>query len=128
MKKIICEFKKHNFNYVYTTLNKKEYNYTLDNLTKDFSSVSSSSKYCYLIYLLAKEYTPHNIILICDFLTFTDTFFFDIHPVIYMFINQALQAFPSNKYIIDWVIFNYENHPDSPFSIDEINKLSEIIN
>lgn len=122
MKKIICELKKHDFNYVYTALNKKKYNYTLENLTKDFSSVSSSSKYCYLIYLLAKEYTPQNIILICDFLTFTDTFFFDIHPVIYMFIKQALQVFPANKYITDWVILNYENHPDSPFSTDEINE------
>lgn len=106
-------------------MKEKEYNYTLDNLEKDFKSVSSVNKYCYLIYLLAKEYTPDNIILICEFLTYTDTFFFDIYPVVYMFIKQALRVFASDRFIKDWIIQNYENHPDSPFSKDEITEYKQ---
>ena len=120
MKDIIKQWKKHDYNYVYTNLHKMGYSYTLDNFDRDFKKIKSEDRFSYLIYLLSKEYTPQNVILLCDLLTFTDTFFYDIHPVIHMFLKQALLEFPSDKLLLQWISCNYEGHPDSPFSKDKI--------
>lgn len=121
MKTVIKKWKERDYNYVYTTLQEKKYQYTLDNLEKDFSSISSIEKYCYLIYLLSKDNSPSNTILICDFLIYTDTFFFDIYPVIRFFIQQSLGVYPFNKSILRWIVDTYDSHPDSPFSEKEMN-------
>lgn len=42
---------------------------------KDFSIISSTNKFVYLIYLLSNEYTSKNVILLRDVLEYTDTFF-----------------------------------------------------
>ena len=89
MKKIITEFKKYNFLYVYEELKKMNYQYTLENIFKDFKKISSENKYCFLLYVLAKEYTTDHILLICDFLIYTDTFFYDVYPVVNMLIEQG---------------------------------------
>lgn len=120
LKDIIKQWKKHDYNYVYTNLHKMGYSYTLDNFDRDFKKIKSEDRFSYLIYLLSKEYTPQNVILLCDLLTFTDTFFYDIHPVIHMFLKQALLEFPSDKLLLQWISCNYEGHPDSPFSKDKI--------
>ena len=48
MKKIITEFKKYNFLYVYEELKRMNYQYTLENIFKDFKKISSENKYCFL--------------------------------------------------------------------------------
>ena len=88
MKKIIKQCKNGNYNSVYETLKLKNYEYTLDKFENDFSSLKSYEKYSYLIYLLSRENTPQNAILLCDVLLYTDTFFFDIHPVIHLFYSN----------------------------------------
>ena len=122
LKEIIKAWKKYDFRFVYNNLRVMNYNYTLDNLEHDFSKINSTLKYCYLIYLLSNECTVKNTLLICDFLIYTDTFFYDVHPVIRMLINQAYQLFPKEKTLLEWVVINYENHPDSPFSLEELDK------
>ena len=53
-----------------------KYEYTIDNFEKDFAMISSLNKFIYLIYLISNENTFRNVVLICDFLEYTDTFFF----------------------------------------------------
>lgn len=128
MREIIKQWKKYNYSFVYKQLNDINFEYTLDNLVKYFSSISSQNKYCYLIYLLSKEDIPQNTLLICNFLLFSDTFFYDIHPVVYMFLQKSLLSHPYDKTILEWIIDTYENHPDSPFSYDEIRIYKSMIN
>lgn len=121
MKEIIKQWKKGNYNFVYEQLKKKDFEYTLDNLERNFSSINSQDKYCYFIYLLSKENTPRNTILLCDVLLYTDTFFYDVNPVIRMFLQQSLNLYPFDISIISWILDTYDNNLDSPFSSAEIN-------
>ena len=120
---VIKQLKNGEFNYVYNFLKEIQYNYSLDNLSKDFSSVDSKDMYCYLIYLLSVEHSPFYYILLCDYILYLGTFFYNIHPVIHMFMKQALEEYTYNKSIINWIIVTYENHPESPFSNDELEFL-----
>ena len=123
MKMIIKKLKNGEFNYVYNSLKERGYNYSLDNLSKDFSTVDNKDMYCYLIYLLPVERSPFYYILLCDYILYLGTFFYDIHSVIHMFMKQALAEHKYNKAIINWIIATYENHPDSPFSDNELSFL-----
>ena len=59
---------------------------------------------------------------------YTDTFFYDIHPVIQMFIGRALELFPKDPTLLEWVVSTYENHPDSPFEEAEMITFKERLN
>lgn len=80
MKKLSQLWKKYNYNSIYSVLSEKNYNYTLGNIERDFNKIDSSNKFCYLIYLLSRDYSVKNVLLICDFLTYTDTFFMIFIP------------------------------------------------
>lgn len=121
MKEIIKQWKKRNYSFVYIQLLKKNFDYTLDNFEKYFSSIDGQNKFCYLVYLISMENTPRNAILLCEVLLYTDTFFFSIHPVIKMFLQQSLNIYPFDISIINWIVDTYDNNPDSPFSFEEIN-------
>ena len=127
MKDVIKLMKKHNFCDVYMLLRERKYIYSLDDFSKDFFGVNGIDRYCYLTYLLAKEYTQDNVILLCDHLMYMDKPFYDVHPVIYMHLQQALVAFPEDEKLISWIVEVYENHPDSPFSYDEIKAMKSIL-
>ena len=118
-------WRKRDYHSIYDILKTEEYEYTIDNLDKDFAKVSSIEKFCYLIYLLSKDYSVNNTLLLCDFLMYTDTFFYDVHSVIQMFIRRALDLFPKDKTLLEWVVSTYESHPDSPFEQTEINAFKE---
>ena len=122
MKKIIKLWNKCDYNAVYNTLKEKEYDYTIENLEKDFSKVNSMNKFCYLIYLLSRDYSVKNTLLVCDFLIYTDTFFYDIYSVIRMIVSHAVSLFPTEHALLEWIVLNYENHPDSPFTNEEIEE------
>lgn len=78
--------------------------------------------------MLSKENTPNNAILLCELLLYTDTFFFDVHPVVYMFLQQFLMMYPFDISILKWIISVYDNHPDSPFLQEEINMYKSKLN
>ena len=120
MKKILKLMKAHDFHSIYLYLKSQNYNYTIDNFERDFSKIKSMEKFCYLIYLLSMEPSADNSILLCDFLLYTDTFFYDIHPIIRMIIQHAIDLFPLDSRLLNWVISTYKGHPDSPFSEEEI--------
>lgn len=120
MKKLIKLWEEFDYYSVYTVLKEKGYDYTIDNLEKDFGKINSMNKFCYLIYLLSNDYSAKNTLLVCDFLMYTDTFFYDVHPVIRMIVQRAIELFPKEKTLLEWVVSTYENHPDSPFENEEI--------
>ena len=84
-------WKEYDYHSIYTVLAEKDYHYTLENIENDFNKIDSNNKFCYLIYLLSRDYCIKNVLLICDFLIYTDTFFYDIHPVIRMMILHRIQ-------------------------------------
>lgn len=127
MKELIQLWKDREYHSIYAILKEKEYDYTIDNLEKDFGKISSMDKFCYLIYLLSNDYSVKNTLLVCDFLMYTDTFFYDIHPVIRMIVQRAIELFPTESILLEWVISTYENHPDSPFEESEIAAFKERI-
>ena len=113
-------WKEYDYHSIYTVLSEKNYSYTLGNIERDFNKIDSSNKFCYLIYLLSRDYCIKNVLLVCDFLIYTDTFFYDIHPVIRMMILHAIEFFPTDNTLLEWIISTYDNHPDSPFTKEEI--------
>lgn len=123
MKNIAKLLKMHDFKTLYELLKNKDYGYSLESFDRDFKKNISSDKFSYLVYLNAREKSVKNILLLCDFLLYTDTFFYDIHPVIYDYLNQGLSMFPADKQLLKWIISIYENHPDSPFSLSELEKI-----
>ena len=46
MKKILKQFKKKNYKYVYEYLAMNKYEYTIDNFEKDFAMISSLNRVC----------------------------------------------------------------------------------
>ena len=123
MKNITKLLKMHDFKTLYELLKNNEYRYSLEGFDRDFKKNISSDKFSYLVYLNAREKSVKNILLLCDFLLYTDTFFYDIHPVIYDYLHQGLSMFPTDKQLLNWIISVYENHPDSPFDSSEIEKI-----
>lgn len=128
MKKITRLWKKHDYHSIYVILKEKGYDYTIDNIEKDFGKIRSMDKFCYLIYLLSNDYSVENTLLVCDFLMYTDTFFYDIHPAIRMIVQRALELFPTERILLEWVVSIYENHPDSPFEETELIAFKERLN
>ncbi len=123
MKNITKLLKMHDFKTLYALLKDEEYRYSLENFERDFKKNISSDKFSYLVYLNAREKSVKNILLLCEFLLYTDTFFYDIHPVIYDYLCQGLCLFPKNNELLKWIIAVYESHPDSPFDSYEIEKI-----
>lgn len=123
MKNISTLMKKHDFKSLYELLEEENYKYTIDNFERNFKKYSSTDKFSYLIYLIARERNVENTLLICDFLMFTDTFFDDVHTVIYDFLCQGLQIFPDNTELLQWIVSIYEGHPDSPFTLSELAEI-----
>lgn len=126
-KDLIKKMKKGCFQSVYEELDSAHYAYTLEAFTRDFESVGSEMKFAYLQYLIAKEETPDIHLLLCDFLMWTDTFFFDMYPVLNWHLRRALEISPNNVKVLQWITCNFSGHPDSPFSEDEMAEYSEVL-
>jgi len=120
MKDIIKNMKEKCYCVVYEELKKMNYDYTLQNFAHDFKKVDSATKYCYLLYMIARQDSPKLRILICDALMFTDTFFDDTWTVIHWHLKQALNMEPDNIDILLWIIEILYGSPDSLFSEQEM--------
>lgn len=124
-KDLIKKMKKGFFQSVYEELKSAGYEYTLDAFTRDFKNVSSEMKFAYLQYLIAKEETADIHLLLCDFLMWTDTFFFDYYPVLNWHLKRALEISPNNIKVLQWITCIFNGHPDSPFSEEELAAYNE---
>lgn len=125
-KDLIKKMKEGCFQNVYKELDSANYEYTIDAFTRDFKNVSSEMKFAYLQYLIAKEETPDIHLLLCDFLMWTDTFFFDIYPVLKWHLNRALEISPPNIKVLQWITCTFNGHPDSPFSDEELSAYNKL--
>lgn len=126
-KYLVKRMKKGCFKNVYEELNSAHYEYTIDAFTRDFKNVSSEMKFAYLQYLIAKEETSDIHLLLCDFLMWTDTFFFDYYPVLNWHLKRALEISPNNIKVLQWITCIFNGHPDSPFSEEELAAYNELL-
>lgn len=112
---------------VYENLKVQNYSYSLDSIERDFSDIDDMNMYCYLLYVLSKENTCEKHILICDYLLFSGTFFYDVYSVIYWHLKLALNLDAYNYDVLNWIIDIFYKHPDSPFAEHELVKFAESI-
>lgn len=120
MKYIVKLLNECSYKNVYELLEKQNYIYSLDSIILDFSNVDAMNMYCYLLYLLSRKETCKNHLLICDFLMFQGTFFYDIYSVIHWHLKLSLKIDPLDYYTLVWIINMFYEHPDSPFQESEI--------
>ena len=127
MKKLIKLLQKRMYHDIYIQLEGKKYQYTLESLNKDFNDVDELNLYCYLIYVLSKQQTCEMSILICEYLMFLGTPFYDIYPVIRYHLDISLLASPNNLEILNWIASIFFEHPDSPYTDNELLDFAKII-
>jgi len=127
MKKLIKLLQEHMYHDVYIQLESKNYQYTLESLSKDFNSVDELNLYCYLIYVLSKQPKCEMSVLICDYLMFLGTPFYDVYPVIRYHLDTGLLSSPNNILILNWIVSIFFEHPDSPYTENELINFAEII-
>ena len=112
------------FQKLFDELMEKQYCYTIDKFSKDFSRAGSAMKFAYLQYVISRDEKIELHILVCEFLMFTDTFFFDIYPVIGWHLKRALEISPDNINVLQWITCTFNGHPDSPFSEYDLKEFS----
>jgi hypothetical protein len=127
MKKIIQLLQKQMYQEAYEHLEAMNYQYTLDSINKDFSSVDKLNFYCYLMYVLSKQRSHEIYILLCEYLYFLGTPFHDVYTVIKYNLDTALLFNPDNYNIMNWIIDVFYQHPDSPYSESELKEFSKKI-
>ena len=120
MKRLAGYWKNKEYSRIYETLKQVEYGYTIDEFQRDFQKIESSNKFCYLVYLNSVECSVKNVLLLCEFLIYTDTFFHDIYPVVGYYLRHTVEKFPDNPQLLEWICLTFEGNPDSPFTLEEI--------
>ncbi|WP_042434482.1 hypothetical protein [Faecalispora jeddahensis] len=127
MKNIIKLLDNHSYKNVYDVLASENYVYSSEALVKDFSETDDMNLYCYLLYMISRQETCKNHLLICNFLMFQGTFFYDIYPVIRWHLDLGLKLDSMNYNILTWIINIFYEHPDSPFLEDELIEFAKRI-
>ena len=89
-KELKNKIKHGDFQFVYDELKKSDFEYTLENIEKEFSSVDNRDMFCYLLYLISNENTPKHTILLCNYLMYSGTFFYNRETVIRYLLDNCL--------------------------------------
>lgn len=116
---------KHCYSDLYELLEKEHYEYSLVNISRDFSNKESMNLYCYLLYVLSIQRTSEICLLICEFLMFQDTWFSDIFPLIKWLLDLELERNPDNLDVREWILSVFWENPDSPYSTDELYEMKQ---
>lgn len=115
------------YNALYEKLVEEKFQYFIEEFSEAFKNVASEKKYAYLTYAVAKSETPDLHLLICDLLLYTDLFFYDMYTVQKWHLKRALEISPNNKEVLQWIVDIFSNHPDSPFSLEELSDYNNIL-
>jgi hypothetical protein len=115
------------YNPLYQKLEEFGFRYDLEEFTKTFNGVCGEKKYAFLMYAIAKNETPALHLLICDLLSYTDTFFFDKYTLQKWHLKRALEISPNNVDVLQWVTCTFNGHPDSPFDADELLVYNQLL-
>lgn len=115
------------YNDVYNYLDTIKFSYSLEDFAKISNGISSEKKYAYLTYAISKKETVERHLLICEFLLFTDTFFYDVYVVLKWHLKRALEISPNNIKVLQWIVSTFNNHPDSPFNKEELLEYNSIL-
>lgn len=119
-KELKNKIKHGDFQFVYDELKKSDFEYTLENIEKEFSSVDNRDMFCYLLYVVSNENTPKHTILLCDYLMYSGTFFYNREMVIRYLLDNCLVKNGNDISLIEWILSIYEYNPDSPYNEKEI--------
>lgn len=119
-KELKNKIKHGDFQFVYDELKKSDFEYTLENIEKEFSSVDNRDMFCYLLYVVSNENTPKHTILLCDYLMYSGTFFYNRETVIRYLFDNCLVKNSNDITLIEWILSMYEYNPDSPYNEKEI--------
>jgi hypothetical protein len=125
MKKLKMMLSDGSYNALYQKLEEIHFCYDLEGFAKTFEGVGSEKKYAFLMYAIAKNEKPDLHLLICDLLSYTDTFFFDRYTLQKWHLKRALEISPNNIQALQWIICTFDGHPDSPFSTEELVNYSK---
>lgn len=125
MNKFAKMLSKGEYNQLYEVLESIHFQYDLVGFACLFKKVSSEKKYAYLTYAISRAETPELHLLVCDFVLFTDTFFYDMYPVQKWHLKRALEIAPNNIKVLQWIISIFDSHPDCPFSEEEMAQYRE---
>lgn len=128
LKELKDKIKHGDYQFVYDELKNAGFDYTLDNLEREFSSVDDRDMFCYLLYLISNENTPANTILLCDYLVYSETFFYNRETVIRYLLDNCLMKNGNDITLIEWILSIYEYNPSSPYSEEEIAEFNRIYN
>lgn len=98
-----------------TNLKNSTLNIHLRTLKKNFHRM-----FCYLLYVVSNENTPKHTILLCDYLMYSGTFFYNRETVIRYLLDNCLVKNGNDITLIEWILSMYEYNPDSPYNEKEI--------
>jgi len=114
---------------VYDELERKHFHFTINNIASLFPQIDSYDIYVFIMYAISRKETVDKHIAICDALMFSDPCFSDSYNLIAWHLRRALDVFPKNKEVLQWIIdsFYSTNHPDSPFSEKELSEYNNLL-
>lgn len=84
------------------------------------NSVNVEKKFAYFNYALARKESVEIHLFIGLYLLYGDYLFDDIHTVINWHFRRAIEIFNNNPKVLREILTHYKDHPDSPFSKEEI--------
>jgi hypothetical protein len=113
---------------VYERLFQTKDEYSLDFLCgKHLVNVDASKKFSYLNYALARKENVEIHIFICYYLLYGDCLFDDIHTVVNWHFRRSLEISNNKEEVLKEILINYKEHPDSPFSKEEIKNYEDML-
>ena len=112
---------------LYYHLKSANYVYNIDAWSRDFGHADDDKQFGYLMHLLSMDYSVDNVLLICDYILYCSKYWiFDLQ--VRFILDHALSLYPSDRRLINTLLSTYIGNPDSPYSVQELDKYQEILN
>ena len=84
--------------------------------------------FCFLNYLIAKEDSAENRILLCKFVMYINEFFDDIYVTVRYHVLRPLPSLSERKELFEWALFVFDDgNPDAPFSEKELKIMRNVV-
>lgn len=113
---------------IYDELESIYFHFTINNIASLFPKMDSYDIYVFTMYAISRKETADKHIVICDALMFLDPCFSDSYNLIAWHLRRALEVFPNNNNVLQWITCTFNGHPDSPFSEEELFEYNNLLN
>lgn len=118
------QIQKLDFYNAYNNLSSANYDFSIENVARDFKKVKSITMYAFLMFAISMEESTAKHITICNYLYFFNPYINGADQLIRWHILRAWEMFPqSASEIYRWVINVYGGNPDCPFTDNELQKI-----